>query len=214
MATQLPNNDQALRGFLVNFHDQCAGHLTTLGISSGQITALNAKILDLDTALTAVTAGRATFKGLVSAKDDAKQAALAEVRPLIRIIRGHDVPSQLLDELGIGTIDPHTPVQPAQPMLLTATPQADGVNWLRWKRGSNKPATTYMVEVQNANTEGWQLIAVVNRLNYRHENQEPGFQQTYRVRAVRRGIPGIASFQATVYGPEQQNAAEVQLKVA
>lgn len=91
-------------------------------------------------------------------------------------------------------------------MNVLATPYANGTNVLRWQRGTNKRATTYQVEVLNANTDGWELVATVNRLSYKHEYQVPGFEQSYRVRAVRKGVLGIPSFTATVYGPEAQAA--------
>lgn len=213
MACELPRSDHALKAFVTSFHNACSGNLTVLGLSSAQVTALYDDLVEFDTALSEHETKTLVARGATATKEAKRATMVASLRPLIRIIRGHDVPEGLLEELGIGPIDPSHPAQPEQPMHLLVTPYAIGTNWLRWQRGTNKKATTYQVEVQNADTDGWQIIATVNRLNYKHMDQEPGFQQTYRVRAVRKGIPGVASFPATVYGPEQTTEV-VQLKAA
>lgn len=214
MANPLPQKDQTLREFANIFHGACAGNLTVLGITSAQLTALNDKFLAFDTTLTDQAAQKVAMKAATVAKDVAKEDLTADLRELIRIIRGRAVPAVLLEELGIGSIDPHQPVQPEQPGTPTVTPFADGVNWVRWQRGTNKKGTQFVVQVNNSETGGWTYVVTTTKTSYRHMNQEPGFQQSYRVYAIRKGVPGQPSMPATVYGPEYQAAVAAQLKVA
>lgn len=185
-----------------------------LGLTSAQVTALNADFLEFDTTLTDHVAQRANAKAATAAKDTAKEALLAKIGSLVRIIRGHSVPPALLDELGIGPIDPHSPAHPSQPLLMTVTPYATGTNLLRWERGANKKGTMFVVEVLNATTDGWQYLIATSKLSFRHLNQELGFMQSYRVVALRNGAAGTPSFPVTVYGPEQGSAEAVELRAA
>lgn len=214
MANAIPDRDDAFRTFVTNFHGACGGNLTVLGITSTQLTALYDNLVEFDTKLADVSVKHNVAAAATSEKNVAKRTLREDVAELIRVVRSRDVPVGLLDQLGIGVIDPAHPVQPEQPIELSVTPYGTGVNALKWHRGTNRRGTTYVVEVSNADISGWQMIATVSRLSYRHAGQEPGFQQTYRVRAVRRGVPGLPSYTATVYGPEPIAAQTVTLKAA
>lgn len=215
IATRLPTTDQGLRAWVNQFHSACAGNLTVLGITSPQVTALNDAFLEFDTTLTDLVAKKAATKATVGAKDTARAEMLAKLRPLIHIIRGHDVPVAILDDLGIGPIDPPAPVPPEEPIDLMVRTYTNGTNWLTWKRGSNRRGATYVVEVNNADTSGWQIVASVTSTSFRHKLQVPGFEQWYRVTAMRKGEPGIPSPMAIAYGtPPESSAQVVELKAA
>lgn len=213
MAERIPERDNDFRVWATDFHNACSGNLTVLGITSPQLTAMYDKLLDYDTQLAAVTVKKNDAKGQVGTKDVAKRTLRSDVSELIKIIRTRDVPVLLLDQLGIGPIDPHSPVHPQPPGILTVRPDAMGTNWLKWERGANKRGTQYVVQVMNDDTEGFVYVTTATRLSFKHTGQQPGFQQTYRVVPLRNGQIGLPSNQFTVYGPEQSGQV-VQLKAA
>ena len=201
MAYPLPRNDDALKAMVIQFINASNGNLTILGLTSAQVLDLTAAVTEFDIKLVDKYVRAVDAKAATAAKDDAKDAMLNVLRPLIRIVRGHDVPTALLDQLGIGGITPPAPVQPDQPLLVTVTPFANGTNWLRWEAGGNKKGTQYVIEVMNATTEGWEYLATSSRISYRHLGQQPGTTQSYRVFALRKGVLSVPSFPVTVYGP-------------
>lgn len=96
---------------------------------------------------------------------------------------------------------------------LTVRPSSSGTNWLQWDAGENKRGTQYVVEVMNANTIGFVYVTTTSKQSFKHLDQQPGFQQTYRVYALRNGQKGIPSFPFTVYGPSSKQA-QLDLKIA
>lgn len=213
MANPIPDRDLDFRVFVTDFHNVASGNLTVLGITSAELTSLYDDLQAYDTSLAEVSAKRLEAKAKVDLKNVDKETLRENLAGLIRTIRSRDVPSALLTNLGIGPVDPNHPVQPEQPGMLTVTPYTNGTNWVRWQRGTNKRATQYVVQVKNAETDGFVYLANTSKLSYKHLGQQPGFQQTYRVYAIRNGQQGVPSNVFTVYEPDAIGEV-VQLKVA
>lgn len=201
MAKQPPRTDDGLSAMAAQFVSAAAANLGTVGLTAAHMADLTAALADFDAKLADNYAQQLRALATTAAKNESRRALLEAMRPMIRIVRGHPVPNALLDQLGIGAIDTWTPAHSDQPLHLVATPHANGVNVLRWEPGANKAGTLYVVEVANAHTHGWQYLATSSKLSYKHAEQRPGFLQSYRVTALRRGRLSVPSFPATVYGP-------------
>ena len=87
----------------------------------------------------------------------------------------------------------------------------DGVNVLKWNRTGNAQGTQFIIEASPNGNTLWDLVDVVTRTDYKHNDQVPGEKQYYRIRSKRAGITSPPSPAVVVYsngaGPGLQIAA-------
>jgi multidrug efflux pump subunit AcrA (membrane-fusion protein) len=199
MAHEIPRADQTLRTFGKSFLHGAQGQLSELGLTEAQYQHIEAALLAYNSALQEQSVAQAAAIGAASTKEARKEELLDALRQAVRVVRSKDVPSPLLDVIGIGAVERRAWVRPHQPQTLTAAPSPQGINLLRWKAGENGPKTTYLIEVCSPETPEWRFVGATTKCSFRHLDQQPGRQQTYRVTAQRRDTHSIPSFSATVY---------------
>ena len=101
--------------------------------------------------------------------------------------------------MGLQVSDGATSPPPAEPTDLTVTPNASGFNELKWKRNGNKPNTVFIVEAQVDGAGDWVQVGAVTETTFVHENQIPGKQIAYRVKARRDKRESVWSGTAVAY---------------
>lgn len=199
MATSIPVGDNELQMWATVFYNAALIHRVELGLTEEEVEEIGALASELKVKLREQAAAHRNAIAATTAKDTTKSALTEKLRDAARTSRANKASGTILTSIGIGPINPKTRPQPQRPLDLIATAYTNGTNLLRWKPGGNKPRTVYVIEVMNAETERWKMIASTTKCSFRHYGQEPGYTQWYRVTASRSGNLGIPSASVVVY---------------
>ena len=147
MPDYLPTQEQKLVTWLNNFLTVANADISSLGISPTALSALQADTTLLIANLTNVASSKAIYEGNVQAKDASIAQAAKSVRPLVKQIQNNvTVSDALRAQLGINVPSPvRNKTAPVTPADVLATPDASGINMLKWNTTGNKSATQYVI---------------------------------------------------------------------
>ena len=175
---------------------------------NGFVLATNAFIGKLNDS----DAAKAAAKAAVADKNAHREEIVGLTREFAKLIQANPaVTPSMKERAGLpGHNNPPSPVIPSAPQDLSATGYQTGVNELKWKRGSNKPGTTYMIQSRMSESAPWTLVDTTTKTKYRHTNQPVGQTQYYRVIAKRAQGESDPSNVAIAYG----NGQTVVLQIA
>jgi hypothetical protein len=197
----LPDKDKDFAAWMTRFITVANANLVATGLSTTQITQFQTRATDFNNAISAVEQQKAALKGTTLDKNLKRKAAATMARDFNRSIQGKlDVTPKLKTDLGL---NPRTrkpaPLDPFEPMDLSAVGSSNGGNLLTWKHGKNKTGTVYEIEVKYGTDGDWQVLTAVTKTRFQHQDAPAGVQTMYRVRAKRRSVYSIYSATATVY---------------
>lgn len=187
--------------FLGNFISVADANKAELNITTATITSLN----DVKTLLDTKIANRQTKQEeAVAATSEMNQTAKNAVDLVSLVNNGiksnKAIPESLIELLGLDANDNSlTPIVPVAPTDLVAEGRSNGINYLRWKSGGNKPRTTYIVEAKIGDAPNYVFVTVSTKLRFEHKNQTPGVRVFYRVKAVHGDLESPFSNEAVIY---------------
>jgi hypothetical protein len=204
----LPGSEAKLVGWLANFATVASTHVQELGLSTEELTRItnnhtNATTL-LNEAKTAVNAA----KGAVERKTLGLKAIEKDTRAFVKSFQSRKtVSTDLKKELGISPQDaPHTKTPPAIPTGVEVAPDADGINVVTWKRGTNVSVTNFIIEAQYPGETQFSVVGNVTATRFVHTGQTPGVTVYYRVRASRHGMMSQPSIAVVAYKAQNPSA--------
>lgn len=171
--------------WLKNFIEVVTANQADLPITAAQITSLNARYTEHEAKLNAQTAAEEAAQSATRDLNDSRGMSNAEISYFNTIFKADKtIPRELLVQMGLKVSEGATSPPPAEPLDLTVTPNASGFNELKWKRNGNKPNTVFIIEAQ-VDGGDWVQVGAVTETKFVHENQIPGKQIAYRVKATR-----------------------------
>lgn len=172
--------------WLKNFIEVVTANQANLPITPAQITSLQNILTAHETKLNAQTAAEEAAQSATRDLNDSRKLSNSEVSFFNTIFKADKtIPRELLVEMGLQVSDGATSPPPAEPTDLTVKPNASGFNELKWKRNGNKPNTIFIIEAQADGAGDWVQVGAVTETTFVHENQIPGKQIAYRVKATR-----------------------------
>lgn len=195
----LPKEDAQLQLWLQNYTALCQSYATALGLSTTEIAVLVTKVSTYSDALGFSDAAKKAASGAVTAKNTAKSDVAALVRAYTREFKANPTVSEaLLDELGV--VNPTVTVPPTTVTGLKVNGCDDGVNSLKWNRGTNSSNTIFIIEYRTPDVATWSIIAAISKTSYNHMDQVPGETAMYRVTATRSGLSSAPCPPVYAYG--------------
>ena len=110
------------------------------------------------------------------------------------------IPDSLIESLGLDADDDSlTSIVPVQPADLVVEGRSNGINYLKWASGGNKPRTIYIVEAKIGDATSYVFAKSTTKTRFEHKNQTPGVRVFYRVKAVHGDLESASSNEAVVY---------------
>jgi len=195
----LPKEDAQLQQWLQNYTALCQSYASGLGLSPAEVAALVTKVSGFSDALGFSDAAKKAANGAVTAKNTAKAEVSALVRAYTREFKANPtVSAALLDELGV--VNSTVTVPPSTVTGLTVNGCDDGVNSLKWNRGTNSSNTIFIIEYRTPDVATWNIIAAISKTSYNHMDQVPGETAMYRVIATRSGLSSAPCPPVYAYG--------------
>lgn len=171
--------------WLTNFIAVVTANQAELPVTAAQITSLQNRLTEHDTKLDTQTAAEEASKAATTDLNSSRQVSNDEIGYFSTIFKADKkIPRELIVQMGLQVSEGKTSPPPDQPLDLTVTPNASGVNVLKWKRNSNKKTTVFIVEAQEEGKD-WVQIGGVTETTFEHKNVTPGVQIAYRVKATR-----------------------------
>jgi hypothetical protein len=184
-----------------NFVAVCVAEAGTLGLTNAQVSALQATQNLFSSAMTILEEKIREKESATAAKDQIRDAYHAMLREYARQFRANNsIPDALLSQLSVA---PHkvkgTRSVPAQPLRLIANPDVAGNVFLMWDKNDNNSRTIYQIESNSTQDKEWRIVGTTNRGKFTVNGNGIGRQATFRVIAIRRGIPSLPSMPVTIF---------------
>lgn len=198
----IPDQDAQFRNWADNFALKAGENESEFGLTPEQVADLLDAAAEYYTAYQENQRLKLAYQGSTATKQEARARLEALTRSIGKVILVNEsISMELKAELGMHVVK--TPVsQVAPPSNLIATPQADGVNCLKWSRNGNSVHTVFIIEARMDESNTWFYVGATTKLKFNHLNQIPGQQVTYRVHSQRGDLASRPSNQATVYSPK------------
>lgn len=194
----IPTDDSSYLAWLTNFAAQCDAYQAALQLTPAELTEIAALKAEFDAAFNESNTAKAVAKAAVKRKDTVRQSTTAAIRRFARRFKGTEaVTPSMLSALQVVTSATNHPVSPVLELSVVGT--SDGVNQLRWNRGSNEQGTIFVVEFRREGSSEWSLAGVVTSARFSHEEQTPGVETWYRVLTVRAGRTSAPTPAVAVY---------------
>lgn len=116
------------------------------------------------------------------------------------MIKVKAIPDALIELLGLDPDSTNlTPIVPVAPTDLVVEGRSNGINYLRWKSGGNKPRTTYIIEAKIGAATEYVFIKATTKVRFEHKNQTPGIKALYRAKAVNADLESPFSNEGVIY---------------
>lgn len=184
MATYYRTSKTAFPAWFTNFVTVAAANDAVLGLTLGDVTALQTQLTDLNAAYAARDAAFNAAKGTTQDRDSEIEAAIALTANWANQWQAQGIDSQLIADLGLTVHDTTPTTRPVfVPADMTVTPNATGTNWVRWARNGNAQGIKFDLEVAYDGSDAWTAVTTVTAASYKHQGQTPGRETAYRVRA-------------------------------
>lgn len=187
--------------FFSNFITIAEANKDALHLTNDTITVLQTEKVLLDTKLI----DRQAKKEAAVASTTSLKLTVKNVKEVIssvnKIIKSYkDIPAELIELVGLDAEDKNlTPIVPVAPTNLVVEGRSNGINYLRWENGGNKPRTTYIIEAKIADSAEFVFIKSTTKTRFQHKNQIPGVKVFYRIKAVHGEIESAYSNPAVIY---------------
>lgn len=194
-------NSAEMSFFLGNFISIADANKTELNISNETLLSLNAVKTDLDAKIVDRQAKQEAAVAATAALHQTMKNALDLISSVNNGVKSNKtVPNSLIELLGLDANDNNlTTIVAVAPTDLVAEGRSNGINYLRWKSGGNKPRTTYIIEAKIGDAEDYVFISVTTKMRFEHKNQTPGVRVFYRVKAVHSEQESAYSNEAVIY---------------
>jgi alpha-mannosidase len=194
-----------------NFVAICVAEASTLGLTSAQVTGLQATFDMFDTSLTNLETKIQEKESATTDKDQKRDAFRTLVRAYAKRFRANTaIPDALLSQLAVA---PHkvkgTKSAPTQPLSLLANPDAAGTVFLSWEKNGNISGTTYQIESQEPGDTSWTIIGTTTRAKFTFTGNPVGNEMSFRVIAIRRGINSLPSLPVTIFASGESATLQV-----
>jgi hypothetical protein len=194
-------NPEEFIPWLTNFIEIVNVNQAMLPITAAQIAALTTQRDTIQDKLNARVAAEQAAEAATVALNGAHGETRGEISFFNSTFKANKtIPRELLEELGLNVSGGKTSPPPNVPLDLTVVPNAAGFNELRWNGNGNKRTTVYIIEAQTAGSPNWIQVGAINATRWTHQNQKPGVEIGYRVKATRAGqespwgSPAVAYF--------------------
>lgn len=210
MARTIPQTEEELRLWLLNFFNQCDSYQTLLKITEAQVAAIGAAQTAFAGTMDAVEGAKAALASAIQDKTTHRLDAIEVVTPLIKKFQADTtLPPSILALLqvaptggGRSTVPLYAPTE-----LVAYANGTEGTVSLTFNRNGNNNKTTFVVEALSESGEGWTTVFVSTRTRVVLGGFSPGVQTQFRVYAHRAGNSSGVSNIATIYGEGTQAAA-------
>ncbi len=161
-------------------------HQSELGVSSDELTELQAIFSELDTLHSEVFEQKLVLAKAVIEKDEAKQRAKDIIAHYAQSFRAKpSIPDSLLANLDIPV---HKPAKvrssPKAPSELQINSDVLGNVCVRWNRNGNSSSTIFTVEISPDGVNSWQIFTATNKTSAKIK-AIPGQEIWFRVNASR-----------------------------
>lgn len=195
-------SDQALNTFASQFYTVLNGAAATYSLSPGDLSAIQAAMTGMSTAVTDQTAKEALFRAAVQTKKTNREILLDIVSMYAKKFYANTaIDNTELAAIGLSPRDTErTPVIPQTPQALVATPRVDGSVKLAWQRNGNPYGVTFVVEARAGGEGDWNSVKLTNRSSVVLQNYTPGAFVEFRVFATKGNLQSTASNVAVIYG--------------
>jgi hypothetical protein len=182
------NSDSLLAAGMVNFLEQASVNATLLGLTTQEITALNASFDQFRLSFDAATAAKAAQKSATSTKNVNKQASKKLIAQYAQEWRSNPaIPDSVLDLLNVPNHQTQgTRTPPTQPLNLRLTIGSTGVNSLAWDRNGNTQGTIFNIESASSANGPWTTFDMTTKAKLTF-NWPVGQTVWFRVNAKRNG---------------------------
>ena len=199
----IPKPDSIFKDWLTNFVKVAQGNLVTLGLTTTDISSLDADREKFGDTITNAESMSAQAKAATEKKNLYRKATESKARALVKRIQAKvDVPADLKKQLQItvpGQSAP-IPVKPYNPTELVAKVIGSGTYELSWNRNGNSGAILFIIEGLFGNETAYRQVFVTTKTNYIHSNNIPGQKIIYRIRAQHGEILSDPSNDAIING--------------
>ncbi|CAN5507075.1 hypothetical protein BH10ACI1_BH10ACI1_18100 [soil metagenome] len=187
--------------FLDNFNTIAEANKNALGISDDKLRDLQAIKPDLQAKLNERQAKQEAAVAATSALNLVVKNANSTIGSLNTVFKSDKtIPASLIELLGLDADDDSlTSTIPVAPTDLVVEGRSNGINYLRWKSGGNKPRINYIVEGKIGDAPDYVFIKTTTKTRFEHKNQTPGVRVFYRVKAVHGDLESANSNVAVVY---------------
>ncbi len=187
--------------FLKNLNTIAEANKTTLSISDPTITGLTGISTGLDEKIEERQTTKEAASAAVTALKQKYKEALTAIGLLNTTLKGNkDAPAELIEMMGLDAEDGiATTIIPLAPLDLVVTGSSNGINYVKWKSGGNKPRTTYILEAKIGDATEYVFIKTTTKVRFEHKNQTPGVKVLYRIKAVHGDLESAFSNEAVVY---------------
>lgn len=194
----LPDQDEALKAWALNFAARCTQYDSELNLTSTDLLAIDNATDGFASDVKDVQEAKDTLQGTVAVKNNSKKSMTALVRGYAKQFKAiPGISPLILNQLGIVSSSTAGPV--VMVTELTVTGCDNGVNSLKWNRSTNSDGTIFIVEYRPADSLVWVFGAAVTKASFNHTGQVPGEMVWYRVTATRAGVnsapcPPVAAY--------------------
>lgn len=194
-------NAAELAVFLSNFNTVADLNKSELNITSATLVELQAVKADLDARLTDRQAKQEAAIAATTALNQAVKTANSLIGSVnISVKSNKTVSASLIEALGLdANDDSFTTNVPVAPTDLIVEGRSNGINYIKWNAGGNKPRTTFILEAKTGNSADYAFVKALTKTRYEHKNQTPGVRVFYRVKAVSGDLESAYSNEAVVY---------------
>lgn len=158
-------SDSLLAAGMVNFLEQASVNATLLGLTTQELTALNASFDQFRLSFDAATAAKAAQKSATSTKNTNKRASKKLIAQYAQEWRANPaIPDSVLDLLNVPNHQTQgTKTPPTLPLNLRLTIGATGENTLAWDRNGNPYGTIFNVEFASSVNGPWATLDMTTK---------------------------------------------------
>ncbi|MCX6153718.1 MAG: hypothetical protein NT007_06130 [Candidatus Kapabacteria bacterium] len=182
----IPKRDTDLQLWMEPFSSIMGTNLTTLGLLSGDYTAISTLKSNFDAAMTDFEMKRDAASAATQAKDAARASLVAKARELAQKIQKNvSVSESLKASMGLTVAGSHPPpaAVPFPPIDLVYDVLQPGAYQLKWKANGNASGTLYSLEARYGTATTFVSVVTITKTKFIHDNQPPNQKVAYRVRA-------------------------------
>jgi hypothetical protein len=187
--------------FLENFATVAQTNKEELGITDEQLTAIKAIKNKYQNDLNAKQAA----DDIQTAKNTAMRETHKDANSLVSFYNTtlkatKTISRSSLQQLGLNiTTESSFATSSVMPTNVVAEGFSNGINKIKWKKGSNISGTQYIVEAKSGEATVFSYAGVTTKSTFEHKEQRPGVRTFYRVKAQRNDESSPYSNEAVVY---------------
>lgn len=194
-------NAAELSAMLENLTVKAELKKTELSMSDEQIEEYKALRTSLNQGIALTVSTRQAATSATTALRQKVKLINTKLGLLNKQLKGNEnVTSDLIESIGLESDDNvSSAIVPVAPTDLVVEGRSNGINYVKWKSGGNKPRTNYVLEAKIGDATEYVFVTVTAKTRYEHKNQTPGVRVLYRVKAVHNDLESACSNEAVIY---------------